>query len=144
MKMLISTRFLKAFVATSGRNRFTRVISFSGAPCAVLRADQPEYCESLHITQSMVFPCAKPRVRSRIPKTMQNHWQNNDSRPAGCSTRTLMKPVENEHFRWSVTGEGVPFSSAPGAAVFATGRRLLPSGETHISTAAPLWRPPRG
>ena len=49
MKMLIFTRFLNGFVATSGRNKFTRFISYSGAPCAELQADQPEYCESLHI-----------------------------------------------------------------------------------------------
>ena len=97
-----------------------------------------------HITQGMVFQRIQPQPVTRIPKTMQNPWQNNDSTDAGCISRTLIKPVENERFRWAASPATVQFSSAPGAAAFATGRRLLPSGETHISTAAPLWRPPRG
>ena len=138
----------------SARHIFTalcRENNWFGKPCGALREEaRPPYCiyydasGTAHISRSMVFPWILPRVRTGIPKTMQNHWQNNDSTCASCTSRTLIKPCENEHFRWSVYGKGVPFSSAPGAAVFATGRRLLPSGETHISTAAPLWRPPRG
>ena len=95
-----------------------------------------------HITQSMVFPCAIPRLVTGIPKTMQNHWQNIDFHSASCRVKYLINPYENQHFRWSVSGKEDPFTSAPGAAAFATGRRLLPSGGTRISTAAPLWRPP--
>ena len=33
----------------------------------------------------MVFLCVTSPVRTRIPETMQNPWQNNDSDAAGCT-----------------------------------------------------------
>jgi hypothetical protein len=56
MKMLIFTMFLHGLATTSGCSYFTRFISFSGAPCAELQADQPEYCESLHMVSALTQP----------------------------------------------------------------------------------------
>ena len=97
----------------------------------------PQIRNGRHITQSIVFLSAVPPVWTRIPKTMQTPWQNNDSHCAGCTVRTLIIPYENEHLRWSMSQATVQLWSAPGAAAFATGRRLLPSGERTF----PLQRP---
>ena len=52
MKMLIFARFLKGFAGPNGCSKFTRFISFSGAPCAVLRADSGNYWISIDICLS--------------------------------------------------------------------------------------------
>ena len=52
MEMLIFHCFYKVLATPSGSSQNARFISFSGAQCAVLRADQPEYRESL---DSLVF-----------------------------------------------------------------------------------------
>ena len=39
---------------------------------------------------------------------MKNHWKNNISYVTEVTYETLIKPVKNEHFRWSVSGKGAP------------------------------------
>ena len=44
------------------------------------------------------------------PKIMKNHWKINNLVVTSVTTRSLIKPYENEHFRWSVSGETGPCS----------------------------------
>ena len=55
MKMLIFARFLTGFALPTGQSKFTRFISFSGAPCAVVRADSEYYCESIDISMDLWY-----------------------------------------------------------------------------------------
>ena len=43
-----------------------------------------------------------------IAETMENHWKNNISHLSWDRYEILMKPVKNEHSRWSVFGKVTP------------------------------------
>ncbi len=52
MKMLIVHWVLKGKATPTGSRLFALFISFSGAPCAEVRADQPGYCESAEMGEA--------------------------------------------------------------------------------------------
>ena len=64
----------------------------------------------LHITQSMLFLLLKCHTCDR---NSQKRYKTSGSSSTFGTARILIKPYENEHFRWFVSGETVPSPDCP-------------------------------
>ena len=82
----------------------------------------------------MLFPLIKCITSDR---NSQKRYKTKGSSYAGCITRILIKPYENEHFQWFVSGETVPSPDCPRSRCARhSAPRATRKGNTHFHSNA--------